>query len=181
MINPMPASKERKISIIVVMGVSGSGKTTIGIRLAQRLGWDYIESDDYHSEQDVQKMSNGIPLTDEDRQPWLDKLHQVLTEFFEKNQPVVMACSALKERYRQQLIEGIKDASVFIYLKGDFDLIWIRMKGRRHFMKAELLQSQFDALEEPPDAITVNMNKPIEEIMIEIIHEINSIFKMGQQ
>jgi len=177
MINHMPSSNNIEISIIIVMGVSGSGKTTVGIRLARRIGWDYIESDDYHSEQDVRKMSGGIPLTDEDRQPWLEKLHDLLIWFHEKNRPVVMACSALKQNYRLQLVDGMEDASVFIYLKGSYDLIWSRMQERMHFMQADMLQSQFDALEEPTDGITIQIGQSPGEIVNEIMRRLDFVGK----
>jgi len=132
------SSQKSTFKAVIVMGVSGCGKTTIGSKLAERLEWSFIESDNFHSEEDVRKMANGIPLTDADRQPWLEKLYALLVECSQKNQPAVMACSALKEKYRQTLSAGLNNIR-FVYLKGDYDLIRERMQKRQHFMKAEML------------------------------------------
>ncbi len=153
----MNKQNDPRINAIVLMGVSGCGKTTVGRLLANRLGWDFIESDDYHSNDDVRKMSSGIPLTDKDRWPWLKRLNQVLCEHMQQNQSLVLACSALKNGYRSILADGLSGI-VFIYMKGDFTLIHKHMaKRKNHYMKAEMLQSQFDALEEPGDALTVDI------------------------
>ncbi len=148
------------VSALILMGVSGCGKTTIGRLLSERLGWDFIESDDYHSSADVARMSSGIPLTDEDRQPWLARLRLVLDEYNAHRQPVIMACSALKAAYRRVLSVGLP-AVRFVYLKGDYDLILERMRARAgHFMKAGMLRSQFAALQEPPHALSVDIRQP---------------------
>jgi gluconokinase len=164
-------SKSDLFKAVIIMGVSGCGKTTIGCRLAKQLGWRFIESDNFHSNENVQKMASGIPLTDEDRQPWLDSLHAALVDCSRTNQSLVMACSALKEKYRQVLKSDIKNI-IFIYLKGDYDLIWQRMKTRQHFMKPEMLRSQFEALEEPLDAIVIDISRSpdqmIEDILVQI-------------
>ena len=144
--------------IAVVMGVSGAGKTTIGEALAKRLGWRFIDADDYHPAVNVAKMAAGQALEDADRWPWLDRLNTILRQ--EDN--VVLACSALKERYRQRLTESIEHIE-WIYLKGDFDLIHSRLDARRHrYMPASLLQSQFAALEPPPQAITVDVSDSVD-------------------
>ena len=164
-------SKSDMFKAVIVMGVSGSGKTTIGLKLAERLGWKFIESDHFHSRENIQKMASGIPLTDADRELWLECLHAVLVDRSRDDQSVIMTCSALKERYRQILKFGLSGIC-FVYLKGDYDLIWQRMQAREHFMKPEMLKSQFEALEEPIDAIIIDISKSpdqmIEEILVQI-------------
>jgi gluconokinase len=159
------------VSVITVMGVSGCGKTTIGSRLANRLGWKFIESDDYHSEADIQKMSGGIPLSDADRWPWLECLNLILREEIHHGRHIVLACSALKQSYREKLYTGIHDG-VYVYLKGSYDLIRDRMQQREHFMKADMLQSQFDTLEEPQDAILIDIHLTEHEIIDQIMRKI---------
>ena len=144
--------------IAVVMGVSGAGKTAIGEALARELGWRFIDADDYHPEANVAKMAAGQPLDDDDRRPWLDRLNAVMKE--EKD--AVVACSALKERYRQRLARGIERIE-WVWLKGDFELIQSRLLGRRHrYMPASLLPSQFSALEPPTHAIAVDVSADVE-------------------
>jgi gluconokinase len=139
--------------IVLVMGVAGAGKTTIGEALARSLGWPFIDADDYHPPENVAKMKAGIPLEDADRWPWLSRLNQELKE----RDQAVLACSALKASYRERLAQGIDDF-VTVFLQGDFALINERMKGRRHrYMPAALLESQFAALEPPGDAIRVDV------------------------
>jgi len=156
---------------LIIMGVSGCGKTTIASALAEKLGWVFIESDDYHSEGQINKMAGRTPLTDADRQPWLETLHTLLAENCQKNQPVVMACSALKEKYRQTLSSGLKNVR-FVYLKGDYGLIWQRMHNRQHYMKPEMLKSQFEILEEPQDALVMDISSPPEVIVTKILRQI---------
>jgi gluconokinase len=139
--------------IVLVMGVAGVGKTTIGAALARELGWRFIDADDYHPAQNVAKMKAGIPLDDADRWPWLAHINRILRE--ELN--AVLACSALKASYRQRLSQGISDFKT-VYLHGSFDLIRSRMESREHrFMPAALLESQFVALEPPPDAVAIDV------------------------
>ena len=139
------------------MGVSGAGKTTLGEALSRRLGWRFIDADDYHSEANVAKMAAGRPLDDGDRWPWLERLNSILRE--EKN--AVLACSALKERYRERLARGIEDLR-WVYLKGEPGLIRSRLAQRRHrYMPAALLESQFAALEPPARAITVDVSADV--------------------
>ena len=139
--------------IVLVMGVAGVGKTTIGEALARELGWRFIDADDFHPPQNVAKMKAGIPLEDADRWPWLSHLNRILKD--EAN--AVLACSALKERYRQRLAHGIAHFTV-VYLYGSFPLIRERIASRSHrFMPAALLESQFAALEPPGDAITIDV------------------------
>ena len=137
-------------SVYVVMGVSGSGKTTVGQALARALDCPFYDADDFHPPENVAKMAGGVPLTDADRAPWLARLHKLLADHVQRKQTAVLACSALKEAYRERLRRGLSGVR-FIYLQGDFDLIRERMQAREnHYMKAEMLQSQFDALEPPP-------------------------------
>lgn len=141
---------------LVVMGVAGVGKTTIGKAIADRMGWEFADADDYHSAANVEKMRMGLPLNDDDRQPWLEALSALTQDRLGSGHPLVLACSALKERYRATIAGG--DPRVkFVYLKGSFDLLHERMSARRgHFMPTRLLQSQFEALEEPTDAFVVD-------------------------
>ncbi len=164
---------DKKFTAIIVMGVSGCGKSTVGRLLADRLGWPFIESDDYHSADDIQKMANGIPLTDEDRWPWLNRLHDLMVGFSTQGQPVVLACSALKQSYRNLLAQGLKNI-LFVYLKGDYDLIFERMSNRRHYMQAGMLRSQFDALEEPLNALVMEINEPPMKIVENILHHLGT-------
>jgi gluconokinase len=139
--------------IVLVMGVAGVGKTTLGEALARSLGWRFIDADDYHPPQNVAKMKAGTPLDDADRWPWLARLNKELKD----QENAVVACSALKESYRQRLAQGIPDFKV-AYLYGSAQLIRARMESRRHrFMPAALLESQFAALEPPAGAIAVDV------------------------
>ena len=157
---------------VILMGVSGCGKTAVGIRLANELGWPFYDGDDFHPRENVEKMSNGIPLDDEDRTQWLAALHEMIVTHLAQDQSMLMACSALKQKYRDQLAGG-NTGTVFVYLKGDFDLIFERMRVRSgHYMKAEMLRSQFDALEEPNDALLVDVNQSLDVIVDQIITEL---------
>jgi len=139
--------------IVLVMGVSGAGKTTIGELVAQRLGWRFVDADDYHPPENVAKMAAGVALEDADRWPWLDALNRRLR----RESDAVVACSALKESYRRRLLGGIADARV-VYLHGDKALIAARVAARKHrYMPASLLESQFATLEPPSAAIAVNV------------------------
>jgi carbohydrate kinase (thermoresistant glucokinase family) len=137
---------------IVVMGVSGCGKTTVASLLAQRLGWEFAEADTFHSLANVEKMRSGIPLNDDDRWPWLDAIAAYIDNARSRHRHCVVACSALRRAYRERLAGGHDDLR-FVYLKGDYDTIASRMTGRSgHYMPPTLLRSQFDTLEEPGDA-----------------------------
>ena len=151
---------------IVVMGVSGCGKSTTGKALAERIAGRFHDADDYHTPANIQKMSAGQPLDDTDRLPWLKTLNTLLRQAHADNQPLVLACSALKQSYRNLLQKDLKTSIQWVHLKADLDSIHKRMTNRTdHFMPAELLQSQFDALEEPDDAIIIDANLPAEQIV----------------
>lgn len=156
--------------IVIVMGVEGCGKTTIGQLLAKQMGWNFYDGDDYHPKTNIEKMSHNIPLTDEDRSSWLAALHKLISGLLEQGQSGVLACSALKRSYREELGADRKDVHM-VYLKGSFELIKQRVLARQeHFMKASMLPSQFGTLEEPsPDeALIVDITPTPEEIVREI-------------
>ena len=159
----------RPIRFLIVMGVSGSGKTSVGKALAEHLRWDFYDADDFHPPENIVKMANGIPLDDSDRAPWLAALHDLITLSLKQNKSGVLACSALKERYRQQLLQGNHGVQL-VYLKGSYELIWSRMETRTdHYMKPHMLHSQFEALEEPSNALIVAASKPLTEIVQELV------------
>jgi gluconokinase len=163
-----------KTRFFIVMGVSGSGKTSIGKSLADSLGWDFYDADDFHPPANVAKMADGIPLDDSDRAPWLAALHDLISSSLTADRPGVLACSALKERYRQQLMDGNEGVQI-VYLKGSYDQIWSRMEKRTdHYMKPHMLKSQFDTLEEPANALDVDISMPVNEIVQKIISFMSS-------
>jgi carbohydrate kinase (thermoresistant glucokinase family) len=166
-----PTQVVPKPIVVVVMGVSGSGKTTVAAMLAGRLGWRFEEGDSLHSAANIAKMSHGVPLTDEDRWPWLQAIAEVIAGWIAEGQSGVVACSALKQAYRRIII-GANPAVRLVYLKGSRDLILRRMAARQgHFMPLTLLDSQFDALEEPtPEEhpIIVSIERKPAEIVAEI-------------
>jgi gluconokinase len=151
--------------IVLVMGVAGAGKTTIGAALAEKLGWRFIDADDYHPPQNIAKMKAGVPLEDADRWPWLSRLNREIKQF----DNAVLACSALKESYRGRLSQGIADFRV-VYLRANPALIRSRAESRRHrFMPAALVESQFAALEPPPNAIEVDVAATPDECVAAIL------------
>lgn len=163
-----------KARFFIVMGVSGSGKTSVGKSLADHLGWDFYDADDFHPPENVAKMASGIPLDDTDRAPWLAALHDLISSSLRNDRPGVLACSALKERYRYRLVDGCKDVQI-VYLKGSYDLIWSRMEKRTdHYMKPHMLKSQFEALEEPVNALTMDVAMPVDDMVQEIISSLSS-------
>jgi len=154
--------------LIIVMGVSGSGKSTIAKKLAQKLNIAYQDADDFHPPANVEKMASGAALNDADRQPWLENLADLLAK--NKDQGLVLACSALKESYRQTLNTKLKVPATTVFLSGTYELIYQRMQNRKdHFMPPVLLQSQFRALEEPDHAIKVSIDQSIKAIVAEIL------------
>ena len=157
------------MTVILVMGVAGSGKSTVGQRLGEALGWPFIDGDDHHPPANVAKMSAGIPLDDEDRWPWLWRLHELMAEADRDGRSVVIASSALKQRYRDMLAGDLADVRV-VYLRGDFDLLMERLSTRRgHFMKPQMLHSQMAALEEPDHALVLDVARPVDDIVTEVV------------
>jgi gluconokinase len=153
----------------LIMGVSGSGKTTLAKALADHLHWSFFDADDFHPPQNIAKMTAGIPLDDSDRMPWLAALHDWLLSTLKADRHPVLACSALREKYRSQLLDGL-GGIVIIHLAGSYDLIRSRMDGRAgHYMKPEMLKSQFDALEEPRDAFVVDVSMPLDQALATIL------------
>lgn len=158
--------------VIVLMGVAGSGKTTVGIKLAQELGWEFYDADQFHSEENIEKMARGIPLTDADRWPWLDRLHNLILDRLKKDRPAVLACSALKKVYQERLLRDTRRAAL-VFLRGGFDLIYERLQERQdHYMEAGMLESQFAALEEPEEALAVEIESAPNEIVEEIVRRL---------
>ena len=160
--------------IVIVMGVAAAGKTTIGELLASRLRWEFRDGDDFHPAANVAKMKSGSPLDDSDRRPWLEALSEAIHGWLNDGTDVVLACSALKASYRDVLIVDPVVVKL-VYLKAGFPLIQSRLEARQgHFMPAELLDSQFDTLEEPHDAIVVDVSKPLEECLGHIIQALRA-------
>lgn len=160
--------------VFVIMGVSGSGKTTVGLALARQLGVPFYDGDDFHPPENVAKMASGIPLTDEDRYPWLARLHDLIADHLARGETAVIACSALKKKYRDQLRAGNEGLSI-IYLQGSLNLIWERMEARQaHYMKSNMLQSQFAALEPPSphNTLIISVEHSVETIVNYIIEHI---------
>src|SRR5215469_9375579 len=152
------------------MGVVGVGKTSVGTLLAQELGWQFADADDFHSPENVEKIRQGIPLTDADRAPWLSALRQAIEKWHATGMNVVLACSALKQSYREELSTGNVG---FVYLKGSYDLIRERLHSRHgHFATESILKSQLEDLEEPENAITVNVDKSPRAMVAEIIDKL---------
>ncbi|HET9397165.1 MAG TPA: gluconokinase [Nitrospiraceae bacterium] len=154
--------------IIVVMGVAGSGKTTVGTMLAEAMDCPFLDGDSLHPAANVEKMTRGIPLTDADRAPWLAAIHARLLEAFRSGRSLVVGCSALRQSYRAALAEGI--AITWVYLKGSEALIRSRLRHRDgHYMKADMLASQFEALEEPSNAIVLDISNRPRELVRQVV------------
>jgi gluconokinase len=152
---------------VIVMGVVGAGKTTVGRLLAEQSGWEFADADDFHPPSNVEKIRHGISLNDDDRKPWLDSLRKAITQWIDEQRNVVLACSALKRSYRQELDVGPEVR--FVYLKGSADLIADRLRSRQgHFAGEQILASQFADLEEPNEAVTVQIAATPEQIVAEI-------------
>jgi gluconokinase len=155
--------------IVVIMGVTGSGKSTIGKLLARELRWPFVEGDVYHPAANIEKMRRGIPLDDEDRQPWLDAIRRRLDELTAAGQDVVLACSALKHDYQQYLAAHTRESVRFVALVGSEELIRRRLADRKgHFMNPALLDSQFETLDPPRDALCIDIDAPPQAIVSEI-------------
>jgi len=165
--------------IVIIFGVSGAGKTTIGKLLAEDLGWRSYEADDFHSPANIEKMHSGIPLTDQDRWPWLESLRELIKRCVESGENAVLACSALKRAYRQRL--RVSGEVKFVFLRGDYELIAEQLRHRRgHFMNPELLRSQFADLEEPKaeeDALPIELARAPEELVQEIKTKLHLVKK----
>jgi gluconokinase len=150
--------------IVIVMGVVGAGKTTIGRLLAEQLRWNFADADDYHPAANVEKIRRGIALDDDDRRPWLERLRAAITQWITEGRNVVMACSALKRSYRQELDVGSEVR--FVYLKGDASLIAKRLRAREgHFAGEQILASQFADLEEPEGAVIAEIDSTPQQIV----------------
>jgi gluconokinase len=153
--------------IVVVMGVTGVGKTTVGNLLAQQVGWEFLDADDFHPEANLAKMRRGVALDDDDRRPWLERLHAELAKRQGKGENIVLACSALKEEYRKTLAMGLPVS--FVYLKGNAPLIAARLRERRdHFADERILSGQFADLEEPDGALVIDVGVTPQEIVSRI-------------
>jgi gluconokinase len=153
--------------IVLIMGVTGAGKTTVGSMLAQQLGWQFADADEFHPASNVEKMRKAIPLTDEDRIPWLQAIRHRMEQWIASHTDGIITCSALKQSYRDFLLSEL--AVQLVYLKGDQGVIASRVGLRKnHFAPAELVASQFEALEEPQNALAVKVDRPPEEIVAEV-------------
>jgi gluconokinase len=157
---------------VAVMGVTGSGKTTVGSLLAKRLGWEFADADDFHSAANKDKMHRGIPLTDADRMPWLAAIHEKLARTDAEHRSLVLGCSALKQSYRDQLFRDLQVR--LVYLKGSYELIDHRLHDRKgHFADDKILAAQFADLQEPWDAVTVDISGAPAQIVDEICRALN--------
>jgi gluconokinase len=157
-----PSGQGQSTVVVVLMGVSGSGKTTIGTHLSAELGWPFADADDYHSRANVEKMRNGIPLTDEDRVPWLETLRKLIEGWISAGTNAVLACSALKQAYRDRLNAGPEVR--FVFLKASSELLHHRLQARAgHYMKDNMLQSQLATLEPPANAIVIDVSGTVDE------------------
>lgn len=158
----------RDAIVVLLMGVSGSGKTTIGLKLAEELGWDFRDADEFHPPANVAKMAAGTPLTDADRAPWLAAIRAHVERMLARGENAIVTCSALKERYRSAAIPDPARVKL-VHLSGDYALILERMSRREgHFMKADMLKSQVETLEPPAHAVTIDIAQPPEAIVAEI-------------
>jgi gluconokinase len=168
--------------IIVMMGICGSGKTTVGRMLATRLGVPFFEGDDYHTPENVAKMADGQPLTDDDRRPWLNALATALADWDARGQETVVSCSALRRSYRDLLSNAGRDV-VFVFLEGAMDLVRQRMSSRQgHFMPTALIESQIEALEDPrgePNVITGNISDPPDVLVTHIMEVLKARRRTG--
>ena len=157
--------------VVLLMGVAGSGKTLIGGMLARALNCGFADADEFHPAKNIQKMSQGIPLTDADREPWLQAMRAAIDNWIKSGQSAILGCSALKQRYRDRLVAS-PEVKV-VYLKGDPDLIHRRLLERQgHYMKAEMLASQFTDLEEPSEAMIIDISRTPDQIVSEILERL---------
>jgi gluconokinase len=162
------AAPAQGVQVVIVLGVAGSGKSTIGRMLAQQLGWEFADADDFHTPQAKAKMSRGVGLGDEDRRPWLNALRELISQRLALGRGMVLACSALKQWYRDVLVVD-RSREALVYLRGDFELIRQRLAARSgHYAGVSLLASQVQTLEEPHDAIAVDIAQTPAEIVAAI-------------
>jgi gluconokinase len=159
-------------SVIILMGVAGAGKTTVGRQLAQQLNWQFCDGDSLHPQANIEKIRQGIPLTDDDRRPWLARIHEMLVDWIAHGERGVLACSLLKQAYRACVLNGHRDKVRLVYLRASPALLQLRLINRPgHFMGEGLLASQFEILEEPADALVVDASQP-PEIIIRMVRSI---------
>ncbi|HEX8180045.1 MAG TPA: gluconokinase [Pyrinomonadaceae bacterium] len=159
----MTRRRDGEPQVLVLMGVAGSGKTTTGRQLAADLGWRFYDADDFHSAANIEKMRRGLPLNDDDRRPWLEALRALVQSCLARGQRAIIACSALRASYRKYLL--LDERVRLVYLKGDYALIQARLQQRQgHFLKPELLDSQFATLEEPTEGLTLDVAAAPEEL-----------------
>lgn len=163
----------------ILMGVSSTGKTSVGTAVAQKLGLKLIDGDDLHPRANIVKMASGTPLNDDDRHPWLERINDAAFSLEQKSEKGIIVCSALKKKYRDQIREGNADVK-FLFLHGSFELVLERMKQRKgHFMKPEMLQSQFNTLEIPladePDVIFIDIDGSFEEVVERCVEAVKSL------
>ena len=160
--------------VVIIFGVSGAGKTTVGQLLAEEFGWRFYEADDFHSQANIDKMRQGVPLTNEDRWPWLESLRQLIKRCLAADENAVLACSALKGAYRRHL--RVSDNVKLVFLRGNYELIANQLRQRHgHFMNPALLQSQFADLEEPQateHAVVIDLGRSPRELVQEIKHKL---------
>lgn len=162
---PVFDSSRSSTPVVILMGVSGVGKTSVGVAVAEQLGWEFFDGDDFHPPANVDKMSRGVPLDDDDRKDWLDALHQLIRRNLDVGQPAIIACSALKDKYRDFLREG-HEGVVVVYLKAAEGVVADRIHDRGdHYFDPNLLASQYAALEEPQDAVTVDASRPLPAVV----------------
>lgn len=168
--------------IVVLMGVSGSGKTTIGELLAERTDATFADADDYHPAANKEKMAAGHPLNDQDRQPWLETLNRLMHGWYLDGKKGVLACSALKQKYRDTLEQGMPEGAVtFVWLDGSAELIGERLAARHHeFMNPKLLESQINTLEPPKDAVRIVNDRSPEEVVDRILQKLSTTAKSNQ-
>jgi len=178
----MSTAESRPVSeplVAIVMGVSGSGKSSVGEALAEHFGAEFVEGDQLHPKANVEKMAHGHPLNDDDRWPWLDKIGERLRDAADNHRSVIVSCSALKKAYRDRLRAAAGDGLIFIHLAGAYDLLDRRMKARpHHFMPASLLKSQFDTLEDPAGeegAVVVSVEGSREEVVARAIAALEAL------
>ncbi len=169
--------------IVVLMGVTGSGKTTIGRLLAERTGATFADADDYHPLANKQKMAAGHPLNDDDRQPWLEELNRLMQGWFREGKSGVLACSALKEKYRATLVAGMPAGTVtFVWLDAPKELLAERLAERKHeYMNPKLLDSQLETLERPVDALRIVNDRTPEEVVSQILEHVSLAKDIGRE